>query len=95
MCIAAVASSIAYAAILNRIHHIYAPDYIWVTVVAGNAIIWGWLALWLWLEPTPAGMALAPAWRLLALNLAAGLPIIVWQIYQASQRPSNRRRIGG
>jgi hypothetical protein len=84
--------SAVYSWFLNSIHHIYAPNWIWVTVVGGNALIGGMLALWLWLDPVQAGAIFQPFWRLLALNIAAGIPIIAWQIWQAAQRPSNVRR---
>lgn len=83
--------SALYAWFLNRIHHRYAPDHIWITVVGGNALIGGMLALWLWLDPLPAA-PLAAFWRLLALNIAAGIPIIAWQIGQANARRLTRRR---
>lgn len=83
-----VAVCALYSWFLNRIHHIYAPNWIWVTVVGGNAIVGGMFALWLWLT----GASFTPFWQLLALNVAAGIPVIGWQIWQAAERPSNTRK---
>jgi 4-amino-4-deoxy-L-arabinose transferase-like glycosyltransferase len=91
----AAALSTLYALLLNAIHDKYAPDRIWVTVVGGNALIGGLFALWLWLDPVLAGMTFAPFWRLLALNVAAGIPIIAWQIGQNNVRSLNRQRRNG
>jgi hypothetical protein len=91
----AAALSTLYALFLNAIHDKYAPDYIWATVVGGNALIGGLFALWLWLDPIPAGATFAPFWRLLALNIAAGIPIIAWQVGQNNVRLLNRQRRNG
>lgn len=77
--------------LFHTIHHVYAPDWIWLTVVGGNALIGGMFALWLGLDPLPAA-TYAAFWRLLALNVAAGVPIIAWQIGQANARPKLRQR---
>lgn len=72
---AAVASAL-YALLLNWLHPRYAPDWVWLTVVGGNALIGLFFALFCWIGAIP--------WRafglLVALNVAAGIPIIVWQI---------------
>ena len=93
--LAAACASSLYAAFLNRIHHLYAPDHIWITVVGGNALIGGLFAWWLGLDPLPAGATFAPFWRLLALNIAAGIPVIAWQFGQAHAREVQRRPRGG
>jgi hypothetical protein len=80
-----------YALILNRIHDKYTPDWTWLTVVGGNVQIGLWFALWEHISPLPK-KPLAAFWRLLAVNLAAGLPIIAWQLGQNQLRPQLRRR---
>jgi multisubunit Na+/H+ antiporter MnhG subunit len=81
------------AAILNIIHDIYAPDHIWATVVVGVGIIGVMFGLWLWFDPLPS-TRLAAFWRLLAVCVVAGGPIIAWQIGQANARPKSRKRNG-
>lgn len=92
--LATAALTSAYALFLNRIHDKYAPEHIWITVVVGNALLGGMFALWLWLEPVPAGATFTPFWRLLALNVAGGIPIIAWQIGQNNVRAGGSRNGG-
>lgn len=76
---AAVVSTI-YAIILNKLD--YSPHLTWLTVVVGNAMIGGVIALF-------CGLGVLPwlSFQLLfAVNLAMGLPIIVWQIGQNNGR---------
>lgn len=83
----ATAASAAYAAVLERIHHLYAPDWIWLTVVGGNAMIGGAFALF-------CGLGYIPwlAFQLLfAINVAMGVPIVTWQIGQRYARAKSRR----
>jgi hypothetical protein len=77
-----------YAVFLQRIHDLYTPDHIWLTVVGGNVLIgMALLALCLF-----GILPLAAFWHLLALNVVAGIPIIVWQFWQAGQRNGARHR---
>lgn len=75
-----------YALILQRIHDIYTPDYIWVTVVIGNLFIG--LAL---LALCQIGvLPIAAFWHLVGLNVAGGMPIIAWQLWQHTTRTQER-----
>lgn len=71
--------SAGYAAILDRIHDLYTPDHVWVTVVVGNLGVLGAYAIL-----NTAGFAGWP-W-LLACNVAAGVPVVIWQAIQAQRR---------
>lgn len=71
---------VAYALILDKHQRWYQPDRTWITVVIGNGLIG--LALWaleLW------GVPLRISHYVLA-NVAAGAPIIVWQLIQVARR---------
>ncbi len=76
----------AYSAILQRLHDIYAPDHIWVTVVIGNILIGGSFAALAAFDLVPWA---AVGW-LVGVNVAYGLPVIVWQVWQADQRRKQR-----
>lgn len=77
-----------YAELLDRIHEIYTPDYVWLTVVGGVALI-------ILAFAAVAATGLIP-WQavLIATTLAstAGIPIIRWQRQQAKQRAAERAR---
>lgn len=77
-----------YAELLQRIHDIYAPDHIWVTVVGGvGMIILGVAAV--------CAIGFLPWQAVLftfTLSLAAGVPIIRWQQRQAKERAKIRQR---
>lgn len=73
-----------YAIVLNRISNRYVPDWVWITVVVGNAMIG--LGLWAieaWSERLTFGLVVAA-------NVAAGGPIIVWQLWQRERRRRER-----
>lgn len=91
--LAAAGASTGYAALLQRLHARYSPDYTWITVVGGNALIGGFLALFCLIGRLPW----QAFWYLFFLNVAAGLPIIAWQIGQRAARRSalERRENGG
>lgn len=92
LCLGAAVAAAAYSGFLHTIQHLYQHDWTWVTVVGGNALIGGFFAAWLYL----AGEPLTDFWRLLALNVAAGLPVIAWQIGQRDWRrehQANGRRL--
>lgn len=78
---ATTAAASLYAAALHR-HPGYEPKWTWATVAGGNALIGAGLALWLWRSPLPASRRAGPAafGRFVAVTLAAGLPIILWQV---------------
>jgi hypothetical protein len=85
------AISTVYSLILQQpaVYTWYAHDRTWVTVVIGNAMIGFALLGWLWFE----GMPLTAFWMLLGCNVAAGIPIIVWQVHEAHVRRKERRRV--
>jgi hypothetical protein len=71
--------SALYAAFLHR-HPGYEPRWTWTTVVGGNALIGGGFAFWLWRSPLARRAGRAAFWRLVAVNVAAGIPQIIWQV---------------
>ena len=75
-----------YAEALQRIHDIYAPDHIWVTVAGGGLLIIiavaGVCAIGL-LPWQAVGFAVS-------LSITAGIPIVRWQRQQAKQRAAKR-----
>jgi len=77
-----------YAVFLQRIHDLYTPDWTWVTVVGGNVLI-GMALLALCLSGV---LPLAAFWHLVGLNVVAGLPIIIWQLWQMGVRNGARKR---
>lgn len=79
---------IVYAVVLQAIHNWYTPDYVWATVVIGNVFI-GIALLALCRNGV---LPLAAFWHLVGLNICAGTPIIVWQIWQMGQRNGARQR---
>lgn len=82
-------AAVAYAALLERLHDLYTPDYIWVTVVVGNAMI-GLSMLALCLTGAVGG-ELSAFWHLAGLNADAGSVIIAWQVWQATRRHLQRK----
>jgi F0F1-type ATP synthase membrane subunit a len=74
-----------YAITLEHLRERYVPNWTWLTVVVGNSLILA--ALWsieALAEPLTFGLALL-------CNVAAGGPIIVWQLWQMERR--RRRRM--
>lgn len=75
-----------YAELLDRIHDIYAPDHIWITVAVGIGLII--LAI-----GGVCAIGLLPWQAMLfafTLSLVAGIPIVRWQRRQAKQRAVER-----
>lgn len=73
-------ASALYALLLERIKERYVPNWTWLTVVVGNGLIG--LALWAieaWSEPLTVAL-------IFAANVAAGSPIIAWQLWQMDRR---------
>lgn len=71
---------IGYAIVLDKHPSWYLPDRTWITVMVGNGLIG--LALWaleLWGIPLSIG-------HYVLANVAAGMPIIVWQLVQVARR---------
>lgn len=87
-------ATLGYATLLESIHDRYTPDYTWVTVAGGFALICAGFWLWLWLEPLPINNQFAAFWRLSFLTCTAGCPIISWQIGQNRSRRDMRQRSG-
>lgn len=79
---ASAALSIGYCVVLERLHDIYTPDHIWVTVALGNAFILGSAAICAWLNLLQ--------WQdvgiFFLMNAAWGVPVISWQLWQAARR---------
>lgn len=74
----------AYAAFLNikRVREWYTPDRTYATVMVGNGLI---LAALLALVPFGA-LSLWQWWIAFVYNLAAGVPIIIWQRLRKIER---------
>lgn len=77
-------AAIGYAKFLNqkKIHDWYSPDYVWLTVVGGDALIGcaiGALCL-------VSALPWIAAMLYVSLHIAAGLPIIAWQQRRANKR---------
>ncbi len=75
-----------YAAFLDQEHIYtrYSPDYVWLTVVGGDVLIWPFVAALCFLGIPPAWIA----GFYITLHIAAGIPIIHWQY----RRKARRRR---
>jgi hypothetical protein len=73
-----------YAAILAPLRPVYEPDWTWATVVLGNSLIIVAFAaqVALGVITTPGAAAVA----LLIDNIAAGVPVIVWQVRELTKR---------
>lgn len=69
-----------YSIVLEQIHDLYVPRYLWLTVVIGNGFVFG--ALWLM---EVYGVHL-DALTVLEANAAGGAPVIVWQLHQNHRR---------
>lgn len=87
----AMGASALYAALLQHLHHRYSPDYTWLTVVGGNALIGATMALFCWLGRIPW----QAFWLLVAINVVMGIPIITWQMGQAVARRSRLEQRNG
>lgn len=75
-----------YAAVLNRLHDAYSPDYVWLTVVIGACWILIAMAIFAYFDHITWY-----AWRLLiGATSAAGAPVIVWQLLQNARRRALR-----
>lgn len=78
------AASTLYALILNipAVQEWYIPDRTWVTVVIGNSfILLAMAGLWATGEISLSALLIFGGG-----NIAAGTPIVIWQLYQAVQR---------
>ena len=69
-----------YSIVLEQIHDRYVPRWLWLTVVVGNGFVFS--ALWLM---EVFGVRLT-ALTILEANVAAGVPVIVWQLHQNHRR---------
>src|SRR5258705_1579556 len=75
-----------YARFLNQewVYQAYSPDYVWVTVIVGDILIWPFVVLL---------YAVGFSWWMnaifyITLHCAAGWPIVRWQ----RERKTRRRR---
>ncbi len=76
--------TIAYALVLNirQVREWYTPDRTWVTVVIGDGLIIGALAL----TALVGAIGWDAWWIALLFTCVAGAPIIVWQLIRKLQR---------
>lgn len=89
--LSAVLSCTVYAIVLaaiRRTPYNYEPNYTWLTVVVGNALLgfhywWGQVV-----EPVSGTDAFL---RLFFINVAGGAPVIIWQLIEIIQRTHARR----
>jgi hypothetical protein len=84
-------ASVAYAFILNRkaVYRWYHRGKTWVTVVVGNGIILA--ALYLHVEI--GTLTMAAWWLVFWSNIAAGAPIIAWQLGKNAEQEEIERQI--
>jgi hypothetical protein len=82
--VATTVATSAYAAYLETLHKSYDPDWTWLTVVGGNAILG--IAFLGVCHAAPPPTSTGYFWHLVGLNCAGGAPIIVWQLWQREQR---------
>jgi hypothetical protein len=82
--IALALTCILYAIVLESLHDKYVPNWIVLTVIVGEGFILEALAL---IEHY--GYALT-SWDMFFGQLAAGIPITVWQVYQVIARKQER-----
>lgn len=75
-----------YSFLLEQIHDLYVPRYLWLTVVIGNGLVFG--ALWLM---ELYGVSLT-AITVLQANAAGGLPVVAWQLHQNYRRAKEMRQ---
>jgi hypothetical protein len=75
-----------YSIILELNHDKYVPSYLWLTVVIGNGFVMG--ALWL-MELYGARL---DALTVFEANVAAGIPVIIWQLNQNYRRAKEMRQ---
>lgn len=82
-------ASTLYSVWLESLKKAYEPDWTWATVMGGIALTGGFVALRLALHlPTlpPSQMAWWVWWAWFWGFVWSGIPIIVWQIWQARTR---------
>lgn len=75
-----------YSIVLEQIHDRYVPRYLWLTVVIGNAFVIG--ALW---AMEMLGVSLT-AILILQANVAAGAPVVAWQLHQNYRRAKEMKQ---
>ena len=78
--IALALTCVLYAIVLESIHDKYVPNWIFATVIIGEFFVILALAL---IEHY--GNAIT-AWDVCLANLAAGTPIVIWQVIQIIRR---------
>lgn len=74
-------SSCLYAYLLHRIQPLYTPRWVWVTVVGGVALVQAWVAIRITLG-LPVDTAGHGWWLSFWHFVAAGIPIIFWQLWE-------------
>ena len=78
--------TVAFAALLEKYHDLYTPDYIWVTGVLKTTLV-GIAFLTLSLLGV---FPLVAFWHFLGLHATAEVVIVTWQIWQALERKRER-----
>lgn len=76
---------VVYSIFLERIHDLYTPNWIVLTVIVGVGFIW--LAL---MNIEHYGVALS-GWGVFRALCAGGTPITAWQLWQNLQRIQEAR----
>lgn len=76
---------VVYSALLERLHDIYTPRWLVLTVVVGDGLIW--LAL---MNIERYGVPLT-GWLVFRALLAGGAPIFAWQMWQNLKRTQEER----
>lgn len=81
---------VVYALQKNRIHDLYSPDWIWVTVVGGMLLIGSGIAWYCAIGMLPW----LAFWLLVWCSAAPGLAIVGWQEIQRRTRHVERNGNG-
>ena len=76
---------VVYSILLERIHDLYTPNWIVLTVICGVGFIW--LAL---MNIERYGIPLT-GWGVFRALCAGGAPIVGWQLWQILQRAQEAR----
>jgi hypothetical protein len=77
----------AYSIILHAFHNSYHPRWTWLTVVIGNSILGGAWA-WVWFR---GALPLAIALFYFETQVAGGMPVVVWQLWENHKRDKERK----
>jgi len=81
-------TSTLYSLWLESLKKSYEPDWTWATVVGGNTMIG---VAYLACQLTVPMAGIDAFLLLLGLNITAGTPIVLWQLWQMNQRYRMRK----